>query len=171
MAPHSSTLAWKIPWTEEPDRLQSMGSHRVGHDWRDLAVAAYMFIGFPWCLTVKQSVCTVGHSGSILGWEDPPEEGMATHSSVLSWRIRGQRSLVDYSPWGRRESDVTERLSTYTHISHIYVPFLYTHTYLKSGFGFQLRNTRYVKPVFEKSWGHIHLPPLPTSLLTWSPCV
>ena len=32
MAVHSSNLAWKIPWTEEPDRLQSMGSHRVGHD-------------------------------------------------------------------------------------------------------------------------------------------
>ena len=33
MAPHSNTLAWKIPWTEEPGRLQSMGSLRVGHDW------------------------------------------------------------------------------------------------------------------------------------------
>ena len=33
MALHSSTLAWKIPWTEEPDRLQSMGSWRVGHNW------------------------------------------------------------------------------------------------------------------------------------------
>ena len=32
MAPHSSTLAWKIPWLEEPGRLQSMGSRRVGHD-------------------------------------------------------------------------------------------------------------------------------------------
>ena len=32
MAPHSSTLAWKIPWTEEPGRLQSVGSRRVGHD-------------------------------------------------------------------------------------------------------------------------------------------
>ena len=32
MAPHSSSLAWKIPWTEEPGRLQSMGSQRVGHD-------------------------------------------------------------------------------------------------------------------------------------------
>ena len=32
-ATHSSTLAWKIPWTDEPDRLQSMGSQRVGHDW------------------------------------------------------------------------------------------------------------------------------------------
>ena len=32
MAPHSSTLAWRIPWMEEPVRLQSMGSQRVGHD-------------------------------------------------------------------------------------------------------------------------------------------
>ena len=36
----SSTLAWKIPWMEEPGGLPSMGSHRVGHDWIDLAVAA-----------------------------------------------------------------------------------------------------------------------------------
>ena len=40
MAPHSSTLAWKIPWTEEPGSLQSMGSHRVRHDRIDLAAAA-----------------------------------------------------------------------------------------------------------------------------------
>ena len=33
MAPHSSTLAWKIPWTKEPGGLQSLGSLRVGHDW------------------------------------------------------------------------------------------------------------------------------------------
>ena len=40
MAPHSSTLAWKIPWTEEPSGLQSMGSLRVGYNWSDLAAAA-----------------------------------------------------------------------------------------------------------------------------------
>ena len=40
MAPYSSTLAWKIPWTEEPGGLPSMGSHRVGHDWSDLAAVA-----------------------------------------------------------------------------------------------------------------------------------
>ena len=40
MATHSSVLAWRIPWTEKPGRLQSMGSHRVGHDWSDLAAAA-----------------------------------------------------------------------------------------------------------------------------------
>ena len=41
IAIHSSTLAWKIPWTEEPDRLQSMGSQRVGHKWSS---------GFPYFL-------------------------------------------------------------------------------------------------------------------------
>ena len=40
MATHSSVLAWRIPGTEEPNGLPSMGSHRVGHDWSDLAAAA-----------------------------------------------------------------------------------------------------------------------------------
>ena len=40
MAPHSSTLAWQIPWMEEPGRLQPMGLLRVGHDWSDFAAAA-----------------------------------------------------------------------------------------------------------------------------------
>ena len=40
MAPHSSTLAWRIPGTGEPGGLPSMGSHRVGHDWSNLAAAA-----------------------------------------------------------------------------------------------------------------------------------
>ena len=40
MATHSSVLAWRIPGMAEPGGLPSMGSHRVGHDWRDLAAAA-----------------------------------------------------------------------------------------------------------------------------------
>ena len=40
MTTHSSVLAWRIPGTGEPGGLPSMGSHRVGHDWSDLAVAA-----------------------------------------------------------------------------------------------------------------------------------
>ena len=43
-----------------------------------------------------------------LGWDDPLEKGMATHSSILAWRFHGQRSLAGYSPWGRKESDMTE---------------------------------------------------------------
>ena len=43
MAPHSSTLAWKIPWTEKPGGLQSMGSLRVGHDWTtSLSLSTFM---------------------------------------------------------------------------------------------------------------------------------
>ena len=44
MATHSSVLAWRIPGTAEPGELPSMGSHRVGHDWSDLAAAAALNI-------------------------------------------------------------------------------------------------------------------------------
>ena len=64
MAPHSSTLAWKIPWKEEPGRLQSMGSLRVRHDW-----------------ATSLSLFTV-HFHAL-------EKEMATHSSILAWRIPG----------------------------------------------------------------------------------
>ena len=61
MAPHSSTLAWKIPWTKEPDRLQSMGLLGVKNNW---VTSLSLFI----------------HA---------LEKEMATHSSVLAWRIPG----------------------------------------------------------------------------------
>ena len=62
MAPHSSTLVWKIPWAEEPGGLQSMGSRRVGHD---LETSLFTF-----------------HFHAL-------EKAMAAHSSVLAWRIPG----------------------------------------------------------------------------------
>ena len=43
-----------------------------------------------------------------LGWEDSLEKEMATHSSILAWKIPWQRSLVGYSPWGGKESETTE---------------------------------------------------------------
>ena len=43
-----------------------------------------------------------------LGWEDPLEEGMAIYFSILAWESHGQRSLVGYSSWGSKESDMTE---------------------------------------------------------------
>ena len=46
-----------------------------------------------------------------LGWEDPPEKGMATHSSILAGEFHGQRGLADYSPEGCKESDTTEQLT------------------------------------------------------------
>ena len=52
MAPHSSTLAWKIPWTEGPGRLQSMGSQRVRHDWTtSLSPFTFMHWRRKWQLT------------------------------------------------------------------------------------------------------------------------
>ena len=48
-----------------------------------------------------------------LGWEDPLEEGMATHSSILAWRISmDRRAWQGYSPWGHKKSDMTDWLST-----------------------------------------------------------
>ena len=43
-----------------------------------------------------------------LGGDDLLQKGMATHSSILVWESHGQRSLAGYSPWGRKESDMTE---------------------------------------------------------------
>ena len=45
-----------------------------------------------------------------LSWEDPLEKGMATQSGILAWEIHGQKSLAGYSPWGCKESDMTEQL-------------------------------------------------------------
>ena len=52
-----------------------------------------------------------------MGWDDPLEEGMAAHSSILAWAegiFHGQRNLVSYSPWGLKESRTTGQLSTTT---------------------------------------------------------
>ena len=66
MATHSSVLAWRIPGAAEPGGLLSMGSHRVGHDWSDLAAAGSPR-GFPGSSVGKESACNAGDSGSIPG--------------------------------------------------------------------------------------------------------
>ena len=55
MATHSSILAWRIPWTEKPSRLQSMGSHRVRHDWSNLAAAAAALLTIVIMLLIQSS--------------------------------------------------------------------------------------------------------------------
>ena len=79
MATHSSVLAWRIPGTGEPGGLPSMGSHRVGHDWSDLAAAAA-------AVTYK--------------WQPTPV--------FLPGESQGRRSLVGCRLWGRTELDTTE---------------------------------------------------------------
>ena len=81
MAPYSSTLAWKIPWMEEPDGLQSMGSLRVRHDWvTSLSLFTFMHWRRKWQPT------SVFLPGESQGWQ----------------------SLVGCHVWGRQESDTTE---------------------------------------------------------------
>ena len=58
--------------------------------------------------------CIVGDPVQSLGREDPLEKEMATHSSILAWKIAWMEELVGYSPWGRKESDTTERLHSLT---------------------------------------------------------
>ena len=79
MAPHSSTLAWKIPWTEEPCGLQSMGSRRVGH-----LLSNFTFTFMPWRRK----------------WQPTPV--------FLPGESQGWGSLVDCHLSGRTESDMTE---------------------------------------------------------------
>ena len=92
MAPHSSTLAWNIPWMEEPGGLQSMGSLRVGHSW---ATSLSLFTFMHWRRK----------------WQPTPV--------LLPGKLHGQRSLVGCSPWGRYESGMTERLHFHFSLSCI----------------------------------------------------
>ena len=94
MATHSSVLAWRIPGTVGPGGLPSVGSHRVGHDWSDLAVAAVLMWGFPGSSDNKESACNAGDLVLIPGSGRFPGEGMATHSSILAWRIPWTEATV-----------------------------------------------------------------------------
>ena len=72
MATHSSSLAWKILWTEEPGRLQSMGSQTVGHDWATSLIPCFglwftSYLGLPYSSNSKESACNAGDLDSIPG--------------------------------------------------------------------------------------------------------
>ena len=81
MAPHSSTLAWKIPWTEEPGRLRSTGSLRFGHD---SVTSLSLFTFMHWRRK----------------WQPTPV--------FLPGESQGHGSLVGHRLWGHTESDTTE---------------------------------------------------------------
>ena len=85
MAPHSSTLAWKIPWTEEPGKLQSMWSRRVRHDW---ATSLSLFTFMHWRRK----------------WQPTPQ--------FLPGESHALGGLVGCGLWGRTESTWLKRLSS-----------------------------------------------------------
>ena len=63
-------------------------------------------MNFPVAQMVKKLPATQEPGVRFLVWEDPLAKGMATYSSILAWRIHGQRGLAGYSPWGHKESDM-----------------------------------------------------------------
>ena len=115
MATHSSVLAWRIPGTGEPGGLLSMGSHRVGHDWRNLAPAAAAGCGwgFPGGARGKEPACQCRrrktHGFDPWVRKIPWRRAWQPTPVFLPGKSHRQSSLVGYSPWGRKQSDVTER--------------------------------------------------------------
>ena len=117
MATHSNILAWRIPWTEEPGGLQSMGLQRIGHDWANKDGTRHsvyvnpkvLILSFPGSSVVKNLLVSAGDMSSIPGLGRPPEEGNGNPLQLfLPGKFYGQRSLVGFSPWGCRKSDTTE---------------------------------------------------------------
>ena len=118
MATHSDVLAWRIPGMGEPGGLLSMGSHRVGHDWSDLAAAAaasQLYLHKTGKMSLKiilRASCFIICWASLVAqrlkclpamqetWvraldgEDPLEKEMATYSSSLAWRIPLQYAAI-----------------------------------------------------------------------------
>ena len=87
MATHSSILAWRIPWTEEPGGLQSMG-HKESDTPERLHFHFHLFKrAFLVAQKVKRLPAMRETWVQSLRWEDALEKGMATHSSILAWRI------------------------------------------------------------------------------------
>ena len=108
MATHSSVLALRILGTGGPGGLPSMGSHRVGHDWSDLAAAAAWSIsGLPLWLSCKESICNVGDLGSIPGLRRSTGEG-----NGYPLQYSGLENSMDrIVHGGHKESNTTEWLS------------------------------------------------------------
>ena len=97
-----------------------MGSQRVRHDWateQQNLIYTWIHLGFSGGLDNKESDCHVGELGLTSELGRSPGEGHSHSYSCLE-NHHGQSSLVGYSTWGRKELDMTERLSTAQHRHH-----------------------------------------------------
>ena len=92
---HSSTLAWKIPWTEEPGRLQSMGSQRVRHDWATSLSLSNMSTAFRGGSVVKNPPANAGDEDLIPGLRRSPGEG---NGNPLQYSCLGKNPM-DRGGW------------------------------------------------------------------------
>ena len=92
MAPHSSTLGWRIPGTEEPGRRLSMGSHRVRHDWSDLVAAA--------AAVVQQSDWVIhAHVSTLFKIIFPFRSLHNIEQSSMCWTIVGPSPTMKSTSW------------------------------------------------------------------------
>ena len=129
MASHSCVLAWRIPWTEESGRLQSMGGQRVRHDWSDLAGmhaeatwagSQGFFTSYYWVSSSRKykSILSLHQFGGgvplfkVINYFNCGEIQIAWRRkwqptpAFLPGKFHGQRSLGGYSPWGHKESQM-----------------------------------------------------------------
>ena len=117
MATYSSVLAWRIPGAGEPGGLQSMGSHRVGHDWSDLAAPA---------------AADYSPSGSSVHGDSPGENTgvgccalLQGDLSNLGIKHRSPTFQGDFAIWGTREVHVYKYIYMYTYMyTYIYIYFI-----------------------------------------------
>ena len=134
MATHSSVLAWRVPGTGEPRGLPSMGSHRAGHDWSDLAAAATGNEGLPRWPSGKESACQCKRHKRC--WFDPWVGKIAWRRKwqptpvLLPGKSQGQRSLAA-TVQGVTQSWTRQRTHTHTQaamldvFSWAYLPFAF----------------------------------------------
>ena len=85
MVTHSSIFAWRIPWTEKPGRLQSMGSQRVGHDWATSLTLLFLKVG---CLIDDY------HASSVSPWKDVPHVKLISLLSICLHFLCINTSLI-----------------------------------------------------------------------------
>ena len=134
MATHSSILAWRIPWAEEPGRLQSTGSQRVRHDWATSLHFSSVHFTLQHLLDVPG-----GFSGKnpawqcerckrcefrSLGGEKLLEENMATHSSIPAWRTSWTEEPVELCSigWQRIGHNWNDLAGIHSIPNKVYIP-------------------------------------------------
>ena len=106
MAPHSSTLAWKIPWMEEPGRLQSTGSLRVGHDWAtSLSLFTFMHWRRKWhplqCSCLENPRDRGAWWAAVYGVAQSQTQLKRLNSSSSSSQRR-RHKRCEFNPWVRK---------------------------------------------------------------------
>ena len=128
MATHSSVLAWRIPGTGEPGGLPSMGSHRVRHDWSDLAAAAAFQSRSIWCslnqcilvytsLDWSGLVYTSLHLKSVVFWYDQKFKRVQISCSVVSNSLQPHELQHDRPPCPSPTPQLPE--PTQTHVESV----------------------------------------------------